>query len=76
MELGEVYLVSGKRTPHAKAGLDLADVAAPFLGTYLLTYLLDSHAIPASAIDEVIIGNIGAPAKYANVSRVIALEAG
>ena len=71
-----VYLVEAKRTPQVKAGLELKDVAAPFLGSSLLRSILDSTDIPNSEVDEVIVGNTGAPAKYANVSRVIALIAG
>jgi acetyl-CoA C-acetyltransferase/acetyl-CoA acyltransferase len=71
-----VYLVEGKRTPQVKAGADLQDVAAPYLSHYLIRHLMDKHGIPADAVDEVIIGNTGTPAKYPNVGRVIALEAG
>lgn len=72
----EVYLVEGKRTPQAKAGMDLKDIAVPYLGSYLLRHILDNTEIPNDAIDEVIVGNTGAPAKYPNIGRVIALEAG
>ena len=71
-----VYLVEGKRTPHAKSGLLLKDVAAPSLGVPLLKALKNAHAIPNNEVDEVIVGNVGAPAKYSNVSRIIALESG
>lgn len=71
-----VYLVEGKRTPQVKAGADLQEVAAPYLAHYLIRHLVDKHGIPADAVDEVIIGNTGTPAKYPNVGRVIALEAG
>lgn len=71
-----VYLVDGKRTPQVKSGADLKDVACPYLGHYLIRHLADTHAIPSEDVDEVIVGNTGAPAKYPNVGRVIALEAG
>lgn len=71
-----VYLVDGKRTPQVKSGADLAEVAAPYLGHYLVRHLADKHAIPAAEVDEVIVGNTGTPAKYPNIGRVIALEAG
>jgi acetyl-CoA C-acetyltransferase len=71
-----VYLVEGKRTPQVKSGADLQDVAAPYLAHYLIRHLADKHGIPSDAVDEVIIGNTGTPAKYPNVGRVIALEAG
>lgn len=71
-----VYLVEGVRTPQAKAGTDLKDVAAPYLGHYLIRHFMDKFNLPSDVIDEVIIGNTGTPAKYPNVGRVIALEAG
>ncbi len=71
-----VYLVKGVRTPQVKSGADIKDVAAPFLGHYLLRHLVNEFNIPTDAVDEVIIGNTGTPAKYANVGRVVALEAG
>jgi acetyl-CoA C-acetyltransferase/acetyl-CoA acyltransferase len=71
-----VYLVEGKRTPQVKAGLDLKDIDAPYLGVYLLRHILDNTSIPNDAIDEVVFGNTGTPAKYPNIGRVIALEAG
>ena len=72
----EVYLVQGKRTPHCKSGMDLKDVAAPYLGAYLVRKIMDDTQIPDDAIDEVVFGNTGNPPKYPNVGRVIALEAG
>lgn len=71
-----VYLVDGKRTPQVKSGADLKEIAAPYLGHYLIRHLLDQHQIPNDEVDEVIAGNTGTPAKYPNVGRVIALEAG
>ncbi len=71
-----VYLVDGKRIPQVKSGADIKDVPAPFLGTGLVRYLLDKHGIPSDQVDEVVFGNTGTPAKYPNIARVIALEAG
>jgi acetyl-CoA C-acetyltransferase/acetyl-CoA acyltransferase len=71
-----VYLVDGKRTPSVKSGAELKDIAAPYLGHYLIRHLMDKHGLPSDQIDEVIVGNTGTPAKYPNVGRVIALEAG
>ncbi len=76
MSMKDVYLVQGKRTPHAKSGLDLKEVPPPFLGAYLVRHLLDETTIPNDEVDEVIMGNTGAPPKYPNIARVIALEAG
>lgn len=71
-----VYLVDGKRTPQVKSGAEIKDIQAPFLGHYLIRHLVDKFGIPSDQIDEVIVGNTGTPAKYPNVGRVIALEAG
>ncbi len=71
-----VYLVEGRRTPQAKAGLDLKDVPVPYLGCGLIRNIMDSTGLPEDVIDDVIMGNTGAPPKYPNVGRVIALEAG
>ncbi|ATH07995.1 acetyl-CoA acyltransferase [Halobacteriovorax marinus] len=76
MAMKPVYIIDGKRSPHAKAGTDLKDVDAPFLGAYLVRNMIDKTSIPYDEVDEVIFGNTGTPAKYPNISRVIALEAG
>lgn len=76
MSMKDVYIVDGKRTPQAKSGLDLKNVQAPYLGAYLVKHLIGNTEIPADMVDEVIFGNTGSPAKYPNVGRVIALEAG
>lgn len=71
-----VYLVDGKRTPSVKSGAELKEIAAPYLGHYLIRHLVDKHGVPTDQVDEVIVGNTGTPAKYPNVGRVVALEAG
>lgn len=71
-----VYLVEGLRSPQAKAGTKLKEIAAPYLGHYLVRHLANKFGIDDKAVDEVIVGNTGTPAKYANVGRVVALEAG
>jgi acetyl-CoA C-acetyltransferase len=76
MSMRDVYIVDGKRAPQAKSGLDLKDVQAPYLGAYLVKHLIDNTEIPTDMVDEVIFGNTGNPAKFPNIGRVIALEAG
>lgn len=71
-----VYIVDARRTPQVKSGAELATVAAPYLGHYLIRQICDSKAVDKDNVDEVIFGNTGTPAKYPNVGRVIALEAG
>ncbi|MBF0361222.1 MAG: thiolase family protein [Oligoflexia bacterium] len=72
----EVFIVDANRTPQAKSGMDLKDVPVPYLGVGLIRSMMFKTNIPYDAVDEVIIGNVGCPAKYPNISRVIALEAG
>lgn len=71
-----VYLVKGLRSPQAKSGAILKDVPPPYLGHYLIRQMMDEFQIPNNEVDEVIIGCTGNPAKYPNIGRVIALEAG
>ncbi len=72
----DVYIVAAKRSPQAKSGGELKDVAAPYLGAYLFRHLIDEVGISPDEVDEVIVGNVGNPPKYPNIGRVIALEAG
>jgi len=76
MGLRPVYLVDAKRSPQSKAGLDLKDVQAPYLGDYLVRNIMDKSNIPVDEVDEVIFGNVGNPASFPNIGRVIALLAG
>ena len=71
-----VYIVDARRSPQVKSGADLARIAAPYLGHYILRQICDAHNVDKENVDEVIVGNTGTPAKYPNVGRVIALEAG
>jgi acetyl-CoA acyltransferase len=74
------YLVSGIRTPFAKAGTDLKEVPAADMGQFALSELFNRASVSTEEIgkvvDEVIIGNTGTPADAANISRVVALNAG
>ncbi len=76
----EAFLVTGVRTPFAKAGTELKDVHATELGRHALSELIARLNVPTQElgriVDEVIIGNTGSPADSANVSRVVALRAG
>jgi acetyl-CoA acyltransferase len=76
----KVYLVAGLRTPFAKAGTELKKVHAAELGRFALSELLTRTGLPArkwgDIIEEVIIGNTGTPSDAANISRVVALQAG
>jgi len=72
----KVVIVDGLRTPFMKAWTDFAAIPAHNLGAIVTRELLERLNLPASIIDEVIIGNIAQPPEAANVARIIALEAG
>jgi len=76
MALKDVYLVHAKRAPQVKSGAELKDIPVPLLASYLVRHLMDYALIPDDQVDEVIMGNVGAPAKYPNIGRIVALEAG
>ena len=71
-----IAVVSGIRTPMAKAGTVLKNTSADDLGTAVVRDVVNRSAVDPSEIDEVIIGNVAQPAHAANISRVIALKAG
>ncbi|MBT3981889.1 MAG: thiolase family protein [Bacteriovoracaceae bacterium] len=72
----DVFIVEAKRTPQVKSGADIKDYPVPHLGIGLLKNIMDVTSLPPDAIDEVILGNTGAPPKYPNIGRIVALEAG
>lgn len=72
----DVVIVEGVRTPFAKAGSQLKTVHAAELGRVALQQLLAMTDVNINDIDEVIIGNTGAPSDAVNISRVIALKSG
>lgn len=69
-------VIAGMRTPFAKAFGPLASVPADELGRVALVAALDRVGLKPDQVDEVIFGNVASPADKANISRVIALEAG
>ncbi len=72
----DVVIVDGVRTPFAKAGTTLKDVHPVDLGRTALKELISRLNLDVKVVDEVIIGNTGAPADAVNISRVIALNSG
>ncbi|MEW6056308.1 MAG: thiolase family protein [Bdellovibrionota bacterium] len=72
----EVWVVEGLRSPFVKAGGPIKDMKAVQLGVHVLRDLLYKLNLDPKKIDEVVIGNTGNPEDAANISRVIALEAG
>ncbi len=72
----QVAVVSGVRTPFAKAGTKMKDTSAVHLGVTAAREAIAKAGLSPNDIDEVVFGNAGTPADAANISRVIALRAG
>lgn len=69
-------ILSGMRTPFSRAHDELSHVSAADLGVTAVKAALTKANQPVDAIDEVIMGNVAAPADAANIARVVALRAG
>ncbi|QDU39513.1 3-ketoacyl-CoA thiolase [Maioricimonas rarisocia] len=69
-------VVSGVRTPFAKAYSGFAEVSAAELGRVALEEAIERAGLAPGDVDETVFGNVAGPADSANVSRVIALQAG
>ncbi len=76
MDLRDVVIVEGIRTPFAKSGTQLAGVHPAELGRHALRELIAKTQLNVDLIDEVIIGNTGNPVDAVNIGRVVALRAG
>jgi acetyl-CoA acetyltransferase family protein len=79
----EVVIVDGVRTPFVKAGADFGRVRAHELGRAAMRELVErlelADGVGAKArvkINEVCLGNVGSPEDAANISRVVAMQAG
>ncbi len=71
-----LVILGGVRTPFVKSYSTLSGVTASQLGVHAVTALLSQLKIEKTAVDEVIFGNVSAPADSANIARVISLLAG
>lgn len=71
-----IAVISGARTPFAKAFTSLKDQSAVELGRIALTEALRRAGLSADDVDEVVMGNVSGPPDAANIARVIALKAG
>jgi acetyl-CoA C-acetyltransferase/acetyl-CoA acyltransferase len=76
MSAGSAWILSGIRTPFAKAGTAFRRVPVYELGRIAIAELLARHDLDPARIDEVVLGNCAQPAEAANVARVTALRAG
>ncbi len=56
--MNEVFLVEARRTPFGSFGGALSDIPAPELASQVLRDILQRQAVPAAAVDEVIIGQV------------------
>jgi acetyl-CoA C-acetyltransferase/acetyl-CoA acyltransferase len=74
--LEPLAIVTGVRTPFAKAFGALADRAADELGRIAVEGALKLGGMAPADVDEVVFGNVAGPPEASNVSRVIALRAG
>jgi acetyl-CoA C-acetyltransferase len=56
--MNEVFVVEGRRTPFGSLGGVLAEMPAPELAAQVIRELIELSALPAEALDEVIIGQV------------------
>ncbi len=54
----DVFLVEARRTPFGSFGGALSEIPAPELASQVLRDILQRQAVPAAAVDEVIIGQV------------------
>ncbi|MFW5685468.1 MAG: beta-ketoacyl synthase N-terminal-like domain-containing protein, partial [Spirochaetota bacterium] len=71
-----IAIVSGVRSPMAKAGTALKETQADDLGAIIVREALLRSGISGEEVSEVIIGNVAQPSHAANIARVIGLKAG
>ncbi|WP_294966046.1 thiolase family protein [Sulfurimonas sp.] len=76
MKNERIAILSGLRTPMAKAGGKFKELQADTLGARLIRELMMNSPIGFDEVDEVIIGNVSQPIHAANIARVISLRAG
>ena len=76
MKKERIAIISGLRTPMAKAGGKFKNLQADTLGSRLVRELMMESPLTFDEVDEVIIGNVSQPIHAANIARVIALRAG
>lgn len=74
--MAEPVIIEGVRTPFAKSGTVLKDIPAEELGRWAIHELLEKTNLDPKVVDEVIIGTVSQLVDTANISRVIAQQAG
>ncbi len=83
MSMRDVVIVEGVRSPYVKSGGEFAKVRAHELGRVPMRELVErlelGDGLGSKArvkVDEVCVGNVGAPEDAANIGRVIGMQAG
>ena len=76
MSADAVWILSGVRTPFAKAGGPFKRTSVVELGRLAIGELLARAALDPMRVDEVVLGCCAQPAEAANSARVAALRAG
>ncbi len=71
----DVVVVAGVRTPFCRAWTDLATLHPVELGRLVVQEAVARADVDPAAVDEVVLGNIAAPADASNIARVVALHA-
>ena len=74
--MSRIAVVSGIRTPFARAWTDFGDLPAQELGRIAVRELLERTNLEPKLVDEVIFGSVANPPEAANIARVISLLAG
>jgi acetyl-CoA acetyltransferase family protein len=64
------------RSPFVRAGGELREVPAKEIARRVVRELLDGSGIAPEHVDEIVLGNAGAPADAPNIARVVGLMAG
>jgi acetyl-CoA C-acetyltransferase len=73
---GEVFILSGIRTPIGAMGGALAEVPAPELGAVCIKQALQLAGIKPASVDEVILGNVVGAGLGQNPARQASIRAG
>lgn len=76
MKMADIVIVGGVRTPQGNLGGALKDFTNQKLGEIVVRALIERTLVDPDLIEEVIFGCVGQQSDAANVSRVIALQAG
>lgn len=76
MELKEVVIVSGCRTPVASFGKSLKDMTSIDLGAIVVKEAVKRAGIEPSDVDEVVLGQVGQVAENGFIARSVSLKAG